>query len=397
MFKGSKDEVRYGAVVMLPLMFQDDVMRPVDSVLAARAGNVKVNSVMNSKQLRLNPEKTSYIMFGDKKDLAGIRKEVVLSPIMCGDFETKEKVADKWLGDMFHQDGLAASVIATINEREPKVKGACYEAAAIVDDWRSQVVGGFLSAIDLLELAILPKLLYNAETWVEITREAEESLENLQLLFLRLVLRVPQSTPKIALRSETGILSMKLRIWRKKLMFIHHVKNLDDSTLAKQVWIEQKRNGWPGLARECKEICEKLGIEDANETNCGKKEWRRIVNLACRNMDKVDMLKGMEGKTKMEELKSGDCNIKPYMKLKSLKQVRDTFRARTHMVEGFKANFKNMYKGKDTTCDGCKEEIDSQSHALVCPAYSDLMIGLDIMQDADLVSFFSKVMDRRGL
>ena len=49
-------------------------------------------------------------------------------------------------------------------------------------------------------------------------------------------------------------------------------------------------------------------------------------------MVKADMLKGMEGKTKMEELKLGDCNTKPYMKLKSLKQVRDTFRARTHIV-----------------------------------------------------------------
>ena len=60
-------------------------------------------------------------------------------------------------------------------------------------------------------------------------------------------------------------------------------------------------------------------------------------------------------------------------------------------------NIKNMYKGKDTECDGCRKEIDSQSHALVCPAYSDLMIGVDIMKDADLVSFFSKVMERRGL
>ena len=70
-----------------------------------------------------------------------------LSPIMCGSFMTKEKVEDKWLGDMFHQDGLAASVMATITSREAKVKGACYEAAAIVVDWRAQVVGGFMSAI----------------------------------------------------------------------------------------------------------------------------------------------------------------------------------------------------------------------------------------------------------
>ena len=63
----------------------------------------------------------------------------------------------------FHQDGLAACVLATIKDREPKVKAACYEAAAIVEDWRSQCVGGFRSAIDLFELAILPSLLYNSD------------------------------------------------------------------------------------------------------------------------------------------------------------------------------------------------------------------------------------------
>ena len=165
-------------------------------------------------------------MFGKKKDVDVARKEIAREPIMCGDFIMHEKVSDKWLGDIFHQAGLAASVTATIQDREAKVKGACYEAAAIVEDWRSQCVGGARSAIDLFELAILPALLYNSETWVEISKEAEEKLENLQLFFVRLILRVPQGTPKIALRSETGLLSMKLRVWKRKCMMVHHIKNM---------------------------------------------------------------------------------------------------------------------------------------------------------------------------
>ena len=48
------------------------------------------------------------------------------------------------------------------------------------------------------------------------------------------------------------------------------------------------------------------------------------------------------------------------------------------MVEGFKANFKNMYGGQDTDCDACKQDSDSQCHALVCKAYEDLREGMDI-------------------
>ena len=40
------------------------------------------------------------------------------------------------------------------------MKACCYEAAAIVEDMRAQCGGGFRSAIDLLEMAILPTLLY---------------------------------------------------------------------------------------------------------------------------------------------------------------------------------------------------------------------------------------------
>ena len=333
MFNGSSDEVRYGGVRVLPVMFQDDIMRVVENVSAARAGNVKVDYVMKSKQLKLNPEKTSYILFGKKKEVAEAQEEVKLSPIMCGDFMTKEKDVDKWLGDMFHKEGLAASVMATIKSREAKVKGACYEAAAIVEDWRAQVVGGFMSAIDLFELAIVPTLLYNAETWMDISKEAEERLENLQLFFLRLVLRVPVSTPKIALRTETGMMSMKIRIWKKKLMFGHHLQNLDKEALANQVWKEQVRNGWPGLAKEIEEICTELEIAEANQPNYSKSEWGRIVGEACRTKDRKDLLEGMEGKTKLAGLSEGGCDVKPYMSQKSLQQVRDVFRARTCMVE----------------------------------------------------------------
>ena len=239
MFAGSQEEVSYGGVRILPLMFQDDIMRAAGSVTSARVGNIKVNAVMRSKQLCLNVDKTGYILFGKKKDVEEARREIKEEPICCGDFITREKVCDKWLGDLFHQDGLAASVLATVKDREAKIKGACYEVAAIIEDWRAQCLGGFRCALDLFQLAIIPSVLYNSETWVQIPAEAVEILENLQLFFVRLILKVPQGTPKAALRSETGLLSMKLRIWKRKCMLVRHIRCLSTSTLARQVYEEQ--------------------------------------------------------------------------------------------------------------------------------------------------------------
>ena len=45
------------------------------------------------------------------------REEISWSPLQCGNFITKQKVSDKWLGDIFHQAGLAASVMATVTDR----------------------------------------------------------------------------------------------------------------------------------------------------------------------------------------------------------------------------------------------------------------------------------------
>ena len=397
MFRGSEEEVRYGGVRVLPVMFQDDIMRAAGSVEAARAGNIKMASVMDSKQLTLNPDKTGFIMFGKEKVVKGAREEIARSPLRCGNFVTMEKVSDKWLGDIFHQSGLSASVMATVKDREPKVKAACYEAAAIVEDWRAQCVGGFTTAIDLLEMAILPTLLYNAGTWVNISKETEEVLENLQLFFVRLVLQVPQGTPKIALRSETGLLSMRLRIYKEKCMLVHHIRGLETSTMARMMYEEQKKNSWPGLADEVSRICSKLNVEDGNLTSLSKGAYRKLVDGACRELDEKEMKEGMAGKTKLERLANDDCLLKEYMNQKSLKDVRDTFRARTQLWEGIKGNFKNRFKNSDLQCQGCKSMEDSQLHVLVCGAYGDLRVGKDLEKDSDMVDYFREVVRRRVL
>ena len=44
-----------------------------------------------------------------------------------------------------------------------------------------------------------------------------ERLEELQLFYIRLILQVPVSTPKVALRSETGLMSMEHRIEKETI------------------------------------------------------------------------------------------------------------------------------------------------------------------------------------
>ena len=189
------------------------------------------------------------------------------------------------------------------------------------------------------------------------------------------------------------MLSMKLRIWKKKLMFLHHIKNLKDTDLAKMIWKEQLDQDWPGLVKEAKGICSELEIEDVNETSCSKNEWRNIVSKACKAKDKVEIMAEMEGKTKLEHLMQDGVEAKPSLHAKPLSQVREQFEIRTFMTKGFKANFKSKYS--DLKCEACGSETDSQSHAMVCPEYADLRVSVDFTKDEDLVNYFRKVLERR--
>ena len=79
-------------------------------------------------------------------------------------------------------------------------------------------------------------------------KDAIELCDKTQNFFWRVVLSVPESCPKLALRCETGMIGMKWRIWEAKLNLLLRIKNHNTSVLCRQVYEEGRRNGWPGLS-----------------------------------------------------------------------------------------------------------------------------------------------------
>ena len=75
-----------------------------------------------------------------------------------------------------------------------------------------------------------------------------KKLSQLQSWFLRLCFQVGPGAPSIALTWDTAVLDMGLRVKKEKLMLIIHVRSLEKTTLARQIYEEQKLQGWPGLA-----------------------------------------------------------------------------------------------------------------------------------------------------
>ena len=139
-------------------------------------------------------------------------------PLKFGKFNLKQSKEEKYLGQILHEDGLVASVAATVGGRTWRFKGACFEIRSVIEEFTMQSMGGMMAAKTLLERALLPSLLHGAGNWIDMDRRTEDICDDLIYLFWRVMLKVPEGTPKISLISETGTLRTKWRVWQEKLL-----------------------------------------------------------------------------------------------------------------------------------------------------------------------------------
>ena len=127
-----------------------------------------MEAVMETKLLDFNLDKSCYILMGSKKNKLETETELKSNPLTLYGKEMTKVHTEKYLGDMISSDGLADCVLKTVLRRKGQVVSCILETKAVVEYYRSMVVGGITAGLEIWELAILPFLLNNSETWFEI-------------------------------------------------------------------------------------------------------------------------------------------------------------------------------------------------------------------------------------
>ena len=186
-----------------------------------------MEAVMKRKQRSLSIEKCSILSFEK-----GSKGKAVREAIICNQ-KIKFKEKDDYL------EGLGKSVNATIDKRYSRIFSAIIEVSSILNDFRIYSVGGLKAGLEFFEMALLPSLLYNADTWVDIDSKAEIKLEKLQNSMFRYLFGVPDSTPKPILRFDLGNLSMIERVHVRNLNLLYHLKNLEPGSLGAEFYNQQ--------------------------------------------------------------------------------------------------------------------------------------------------------------
>ena len=288
-FQNSEYEVHYGDIKMSPLIYQDDLSRVASSVKNAQAGIDKVEICMETKMLDLHDKKSCFLVFGKGKQLENLKSELSRTPLTMYGKLMKQKEKEKYLGDYLHGGGLAASARATVEARAKALRSGAVEVRAVVEDCRSRCLGGLEVGLEIFEMAYIPALLNNAQTWIDIDKKTIEKLEDIQDNFLRILLATPASTPKAALAWDCGALRIKFRIIQMKMNFLHYVLTQNDDSLAHQVLMEQKEKDFPGLVKECEQFAKDLKILNPFEYSLSTNEWKNMVKKAIKEENSKEL------------------------------------------------------------------------------------------------------------
>ena len=156
------------------------------------------------------------------------------------------------------------------------------EIRTVLQDCRSNSVGFLLTGLDLWSMAGIPVLLNNAGSWTDINSSTMKKLNNLQLTFIRYLLKMPRSTPSPLLNWDVHLLTMENQILAKKLNLAHHISTLDEGSLANEIFVTQKKYNFPGLVKEVSEVLRDLNLPDITDRDIAsewsKVQWKREVS-----------------------------------------------------------------------------------------------------------------------
>ena len=88
-----------------------------------------------------------------------------------------------------------------------------------------------------------------------------------------------------------------------------------ETTLAKEIYVEQLQHDWPGLSSEVKEICEEIRVKNINEEDVSKKDVEEGIYYHDYNEMKIEV----SSYKKLETIRNEDFTQLPdYMNDKSL-------------------------------------------------------------------------------
>ena len=395
-FEDSETEVECDVLKLGPCLFQDDIARLATDLESVKDGNKKIEDMAEKKLLDFNLDKTCMVIIGTKKFQKGIMEKVKANPIIFCNKVMKVSSCDKYLGD-YVSSNLPDSVFRTIQKRKGLSKRLISEIKVTVEDIRSNCVGGIVAGLDIWNMAVVPFLFNNCDTWMEIPKKAINILNSIQNSFFVSLFGTAKSCPIPIFYRETGVLSVENFIILKKLFLFHYILSLEDNVLAKEVMSIQLEKELPGLATKCLSFMRELDVHE-DPLTFSKCQWNKKINQKIHERNRTQLLDRIKLYSKLEYSKFSEeeYGMKDYLRNMKIEDARTFFASRGRMLRTVQMNYKNKpeYAANSYKCI-CGED-DHQVHLTSCPSYKHLREGLNLEgSDTDLVRYYQLIIKER--
>ena len=135
------------------------------------------------------------------------------------------------------------------------------EIRVILNDYRSNSIGGILVGLEILRKAICPYLYNNSSCWIQPPKKALNLLKSLTHSFFWTLFQSEKENPLVMYYWDKKSLQTEEVIMKDKLLFLWHLSSLNDNSLAKEIYNLQKEDeSFPSLLGECKSFLDELQI-----------------------------------------------------------------------------------------------------------------------------------------
>ena len=357
-----------------------------------------MEDMAETKLINYNVKKSSLMVMGKKKDRKSLEKELEENPVLLYESPMQVKQQDKYLGEQICPT-IGESVVVTIKKRKGVTYMAINDLVSVVNDARLDVIGGIGAALTIWEQAILPFLLGSSETWLGIPKEAIGALEEIHNYFLRRILKVGKSCQVALMYFDLGQILMAQRIIKSKLLFLKHIADLDNKSLAKELYNKQKENpAIPSIISELEGNLIEMDMTLYEMEQMSKVSWKKQVAEYIKWKNEEELRKILKKSHKIDShVVSEKCEVKKYMRNMTYDNALVRFRLRAKLFPTIKSHYKNnpTFSKDNYSCpEGCIA-VDNCCHIKICIHYADLREYLSLNKEEDLVTYFISVLKRR--
>jgi hypothetical protein len=235
------------------------------------------------------------------------------------------------------------------------------------------------SMLVLHDKCFVPKLV-SGLTGFSISEMEFTRIDVIERNILRNYLNLPQSSPKVALYNEFGIIPIKMELYKRKMMMWNRVNRDESNNLIKDAVKEQVKRILPWF-RQIIMIGKELGIDIIQGRKMDRNKWKKLVNEKIVLATEKEVKDGKEKLKKYKEITKDVVEIgkqKRYMCL-PVKKAACFFRARTNQLD---PSPRKPYWSCKWRCRFCREKTqDSKHYILHCEKAGQFLNGNKTRED----------------